>query len=205
MKRFGLLVVLALVAGAVHAFPGFEPVYFPAEVKAVQADLGARPLGDLKVSELVPVAERLNIAWQKDEYLVKTAQMSFAWPGAGQFATGHWTSGAVQTGLNLGIMAGTFVWANAVLPSDLRLGTMDYLGTSMTSIHNAWGAHTLYDFFPTVGVLALGGIADFALRAWSAHDARQLAQTYVDAGKITFEPRFDLEHLGFGMNMGMKY
>jgi hypothetical protein len=199
MKRSILTLALVLAAGAVHAFPGLDPVYYPAEVKAVEAEMGAKTVGDLKVSELIPIANRLDIARQKDEYVLKMAKLSMFWPGAGEFSTGHWTSGALQTGLHLGITAGTLVWANAVLPSDVRVGNLDYFGTSFTTIHNTWGAHTLYEFFPTIGVLLLGGVAEVGLRAWSANEAQQFAKERIDEGKITFEPRFDGEHLGFGM------
>jgi len=203
MKRLAFLAVLVLAASAVYAFPGFEPVYFPAEVKAVEADLGAKSVGELKVTELIPMAERLNVAWQKDQYVAKNTMLSMLWPGAGQFVTENWAEGVVQTGLHVGITVGSLVWANAVLPADLRLGTMDYLGTSMTSIHNSWGAHSLQDFFPTIGALAVGAVADFAVRGWSAWDARKQSQDYVNAGKVTFEPKIDWEHFGFGM--GMKF
>ncbi len=201
MKRCLLLLSLALSAAALYAFPGSESTYLPAEIQAIKKDLGDRSFGELKVSELIPVAERLNLAIQKDQYVQETSWASLWWPGAGQFRTGNWTSGVVQTGLHVGITVGSLVWANAVLPADLRLGTMDYLGTSMTNIHNAWGAHSLSDYLPTLGVLALGGVVDFALRGWSAHEAVGLAKEHIDQGKVTFEPRFDLERFGFGMGM----
>jgi hypothetical protein len=214
MKRVLLTSVLFLAALGAFAIPGFDPVYFPAEMKAIRSDLGAKTLGDLKVDDLVPIAERLDVARQKDLYLMTASGASFLWPGAGQFMAGDWTGGALQTSFHVGISAGTLYWAHSLLPSDLRWGNLDYLGSNQDTINARWKAHSFGDYLPALGALAAGGVVDFALRAWSARDARTTAQAKVDAGAITFEPRFEgglgfggrgFGMGGFGLGMGMRY
>lgn len=205
MKRIVLLTVLTLVAAAVFAFPGFEPIYFPAEVKAVGATLGDKTVGDLKVSELIPIAERLDIARQKDGYVMLASGLSLAWPGAGQYMTGDWMGGTLFTGLHVGITAGSLLWAHALLPSDLQWSNLDYFGSPHSRIDSRWSNHSLNDFWPSIGALAVGGVADFALRAWSARNARDEAKAKIDDGKMTFEPRFEGGRMGWGMGMGMRW
>jgi TM2 domain-containing membrane protein YozV len=205
MKTFLLGVTLILAAAVAWAYPPSDAVYLPAEIQAIEGELGTQTLGNLKVSDSIAVMKRLDVAREKDQYLSDMAMASFWWPGAGQFATGNLTDGVLHTGVHLGLTVGTVVLANAVLPSDVRLGNLDYFGTNFTTIHNTWSNHTLSDYLPTIGVVLGGTLVDLALRAWSAKDARQLAREQIDEGRITFEPRFDFDRHGFGMGIGMRY
>jgi hypothetical protein len=205
MKRILFLTVLTLAAVAAFAFPGFEPVYFPAEVKAIGADLGSRTLGDLKISELVPIAERLDVARQKDGFVMMAGGLSLAWPGAGHFLAGDWMDGTLYTGLHLGVSIASLAWAHSLLPSDLQLSNLDYLAASHGTVQNRWNNHSLNDYLTAIGALAVGGAVDFALRVWSAKTAQAVAKTRIDDGKITFEPRFEGGRLGMGLGMGLRY
>lgn len=199
MKRTMILAALALSAASAFAIPDFGPRYLPAEVQAIKEEFGAQSLGELKVSDLVPLAERLDVARQKDRFVMMAAGLSAFWPGAGQIASGEWGPGLAYTGLHLGITAGTLYWAHSLLPSDLRLENLDYFDESHSAIDDAWNRHTMNDYWPAVGALAAGGVVDLVLRAWSAQDARATAETRINEGKIAFEPRFDQGHFGMGM------
>jgi len=200
MKRVLFAAALLITASAAFALPGFAPVYLPAELSSIKAELGSQTLGDLKVSELIPLAERIDIARQKDRYVLMATGLSFVWPGAGQFASGDSTGGIVQTSLHLGITGGTLYWAHALLPADLRIGNLDYFGSTKDQVNNAWASHPMNDYWPAVGALAVGGAVDLALRAWSAADASTKVRRAIDDGTVTFEPRFFEDgHLGWGM------
>ena len=206
MKQLLIAFTFLAWGAAAYAYPPSDAVYLPAEIQAIEAERGTQTMGDLKVSDSIAVMKRLDVAREKDQYLRDMATASFWWPGAGQFITGNVTEGLLHTGVHLGLTVGTVVLANAVLPSDVRLGNMDYFGTSFTTIHNTWSNHTLGDYLPTIGVVLGGALVDGALRAWSARDARHLAREQIDEGRITFEPRFDFsDRHGFGMGMGMRY
>ena len=213
MKRVLLFAILFSAALGAFAFPGLDPVYVPAEMKAIRSDLGSRTLADLKVDDLVPIAERLDVARQKDLYLLAAGGASFVWPGAGQFLAGDWAAGTLQTTFHVGLSAGTLVWAHSLLPSDLRWGNLDYMGMNSEAINARWKSHALGDYLPALGALAAGGAVDFALRFWSSRAARETAKAKIDAGTITFEPRFDglgfggrgFGMGGFGLGMGLRY
>jgi len=205
MKRLGLLTVLTLAAVSAFAFPGFEPTYFPAEVKAIGADLGSRTLGDLKVSELVPLAERLDIARQKDGYVMMAGGLSMFWPGAGQYMSGDWMGGTLYTGLHVGVTAGTVFWAESLLPSDLQWSNLDYFSASHSTVRSRWDSHSFNEYLPAIGALALGTAVDVGLRFWSARNAKEVAKARIDDGKVTFEPRFENTRWGMGLGMGMRF
>lgn len=201
MKR--LMIVLALVGAttaSLSALPGFEPYYLPNELSLIKAELGDSTLGQMKVADLIPLAQKLDVARQKDGFVMMATGMSFAWPGAGQFASGDIAGGTMQTVLHVGISAATSWWADSVLPSDLRWTNLNVFTASPEKVHSAWASHPLNDYWPAIGALAAGGAVDLVLRAWSAHDAQGKARQAIDEGKVTFEPRF-LEggRMGFGM------
>jgi len=192
---------LGLVAASAFALPFHERTssYFSTELKAVEAEYGPRVLAEVKVGDLIPVAGRLDVARQKDGYVLMAGGLSMVWPGAGQFAAGEWSTGAVHTGLHLGVTVASLAWAHSLLPADLRWGNLDYLDASESTIKTTWSNHHASEFFPAVGALALGGALDLALRIWSANDAQTTAKSRIDQGEITFEPRFHRGHWGFGM------
>jgi hypothetical protein len=179
-------------------------------MKAIQSDLGSQTLGDLKIADLVPIAERLDVARQKDGFVMASTTASLIWPGAGQFMAGDWADGSLQTLAHVGISAGALYWAHSLLPSDLHWGNLDYMGSTSDTINARWKAHSFGDYLPSLGALAAGGAVDFVLRVWSARDAGSIAKARIDAGAITFEPRFEggFGVRGWGMGgigMGMRY
>lgn len=200
MKKIVIGAILALSAASAFAFPLHfgERVYFAAELKALEAEYGTRNLGQLTVAELIPAAGRLDVARQKDRRVDLATGLSMAWPGAGQYSVGEWASGTLHMGLHVGVVAGSLVWAHALLPSDLRVSHLNYFGDSQDTIDAAWNSHSIDDFWPSIGALSAGFVVDLAVRAWSAGDARVAARNAIDEGKITFEPRFDGHHWGFG-------
>jgi hypothetical protein len=198
-----LFTALALAAASAFAFP-FPGTprgagYFSAELKALESEYGSRALADVKVSDLIPVAGRLDVARQKDFYVMMAGGLSFGWPGAGQFLSGDWAGGTLHTGIHLGVTTASLAWAHSLLPADLRWGNLDYLNTKNDAIETAWKSHPVSEYFPAIGALAVGGVVDLALRFWSSKDAQATAKAQVDAEKVTFEPRFDGGHWGLGM------
>lgn len=203
MKRTMLLAALVLSTSTAFAFPfpGTDKGagYLPAEIKALEAEYGTRSLADIKVSDLIPAARRLDVALQKDRYVMLSGGLSLAWPGAGQFLTGDWSGGTLQTGLHLGVVAGSLAWAHSLLPTDLRWGNLDYVNSKKDTLEAAWKSHAISEFFPAIGAVAVGGAIDLALRFWSSQDAQDRAKVRIDEGKVAFEPRFDGHHFGMGM------
>lgn len=198
MKPVLCAAFLVFTALGAFAFPGEEPSYVSAEMKALRTDLGSQSLGSLTVGELVPVAERLDVARQKDGYVLAAGTASFLWPGAGQFLTGDWAGGTLQTAFHVGLSAGSLVWAHSLLPADLRVDSLNYLRTNQTDLKARWMSHTLEDYLPALGALAAGGAVDLVLRYWSSREARTTAKARIEAGTVTFEPRFEGAWGGWG-------
>lgn len=197
MKKIIFGAILVLSTASAFAFPFGEPVYFAAEMKALEAEYGSKNLGQLTVAELIPAAERLDVARQKDRRVALATGLSMAWPGAGQYSVGDWATGTLHSTLHVGVVAGSLVWAHALLPSDLRVSHLDYFDDSQDTIDAAWNSHSFNEFWPSIGALSAGFVVDMALRVWSANDARTAARDAIDEGKISFEPRFDGHHWGF--------
>ena len=156
--------------------------YLAAEIQQIAVDMGPQKLGDLEMSGLFSVRDRLSVAAQKDEYVREMGFRSFLLRG--------WASWKRAHGAGIGFMAadlvtltGTFVVAYYLLPSDLRFDRLDYFHSDVTTINNAWGAHTLTEYLPAAVAMLVGMTADQTLRHWSAAAARRDAAGYIDAGR----------------------
>ena len=215
MKRMLVTVMVLALPGILFAVPGmpaagpFMPEslpgipraeagpYLAAEIHQIGSDLGAQKLGDMNMSGLMELRDRLSVAAQKDDYVRKMGFHSFMLPGLGQLETGHTESGIGFMAADLVTLAGTFVTAYYLLPRDLRFDRLDYFGDSITTIDSAWNGHTVTDYLPAMGAMLIGLTIDQTLRHWSAAAARRDAAGFVDAGSVTFTPRVGLGTLGF--------
>jgi hypothetical protein len=212
-----VVAILALAAVAAFAVPPFGgpgpygamPPYVPGaptgeagpylseEIQRIGAEQGPQKLGDLDVAGLFALRDRLSVAAQKDQYVRTIALHSYVLPGLGQMETGHTAEGVGFLAADVATLAGTFVVAYYLLPRDLRFDRLDYFGSDIGSINDAWEAHTFKDYLPACGALLVGMIVDQTLRHWSAADARRDATRAIDARRVTFTPKVGLGVLGF--------
>lgn len=179
-----------------EGLPPDQTFYLTAETQAIRQELKDRKLGDLTGAESFRIQDRLSVALQKDIFVWKTSQASLIFPGAAQFRTGHNLEGAGFVAANLGILAGTLVAAYQLLPQDLK---MDYPGNSLSYIDSKWKGHSLNDYLPSLGVLALGMVAEAGIHVWAYESGKAEAKEYVDQGKVNFEPQFNFTGLGINM------
>jgi len=173
--------------------------YVKAELESVKSDLSNKAIGELTIAELSPYWDKLNTAQSKDVYLKQAYRMSFFMPGAGQFRDGEIAKGFGFSALNLTVMTGTLVGFYYLLPADLRFDKLDYFNTSFRKIDDTWNSHTLNEYLPSMGMMALGCILNFGIRAWSAEDAYAGAKTAVDSGKAKLELSIAPGYFGMGM------
>lgn len=212
MKRPVLVsaLALALLPASIFAQP-VSPLFmgFPltgrseagpflrAEIGRIQSDLGGQKIGDIEVTTLLSVRDRLSIAAQKDAYVREIGMHSFLLPGLGQLEEGDTASGIGFMAADLGVIAGSLVGAYYLLPADLRFDRIDYLGSSLSTINNAWCGHSFTEYLPAFGVFMAGMVLDQTLRHWSAAISRREAARAIDEGRVTFTPRVGIGFMGF--------
>lgn len=175
--------------------------FFTAEVLAVESELGGRKFGEFSLNELKPFMNRLSVAEKKDAYVRGAAFSSFMLPGLGQFNNGNSAGGFGFLGLHLLTVTGTILGAYFLLPEDLRFDKLDYWNGSAGSIKNAWDSKRISDLLPSMGTLMAGIMLDITIRFFSARSAADDAQTWVKAGKVTFEPAVGPYFIGLDMRM----
>lgn len=174
--------------------------YAKEELSAIKSELGDRDFGNLSIAQLSPYWTRLNLALSKDQYLEQTSKLSMIMPGAGQFKNGDTSKGIGFLSLHLAVVAGTWTSFYFLLPADLRFDKLDYLDTSLQGIHDAWGAHSINDYLPSMGVLLAGTIFDMVIRHWSSREAYSGAGAAIESGKAELKPVLGPGYLGFGMS-----
>ncbi|PKL09821.1 MAG: hypothetical protein CVV51_01765 [Spirochaetae bacterium HGW-Spirochaetae-7] len=174
--------------------------YAEAEITALESELGARPIGELTVSEFTGYRARIEAAVRKDAYVRSTARMSMLFPGAGQLRNGDTAEGIGFIAMHAATMAGTLAGAYFLLPSDLRFENLDYLSSSKQDIHDALMSHSLQDYLPAMGVMVAGMIVDMGVRHWSSIAATSGAKAAIESGKARLNPYFGPGYLGMGMH-----
>ncbi len=173
--------------------------YAKEELSAIKADLGDQEFGDLSIARLSPYWTRLNLALSKDQYLEETSKMSLIMPGAGQFKNGDTSEGIGFLSLHLAVVTGTLTGFYFLLPADLRFNNLDYLDTSLRDINDAWQAHSIRDYLPSIGVLMAGAVLDMGIRYWASREAYAGARAAVESGRAELKPVLGPGYLGFGM------
>ncbi len=196
-------------AGGAPCGPGVMPGYLPgmprteagpflaAEIQQIGTEQGSQKLGDLDMTGLLAMRDRLSVAAQKDDYVRRMGFHSFMLPGLGQLETGHTSAGIGFMAADLVTLAGTFATAYYLLPSDLRFDHLDYFHSDINTINNAWGNHTVTDYLPAFAAMLVGMTVDQTLRHWSAAAARRDAAGAINSGSVKFTPRVGLGVLGF--------
>lgn len=174
--------------------------YTRAELNALESELGARPFGELSLNELVPYWARVEAAIRKDVYIRSTAAMSMHFPGAGQIRNGDTAEGIGFIAMHAGTIAGTLAGWYYLLPADLRFDKLDYFSSSKETIRDAWMAHSLQDFLPSMGVMFAGMLVDGGIRYWSSISAMNGAKAAVESGTARLGPLVGPGFFGMGMH-----
>ncbi|HUI69832.1 MAG TPA: hypothetical protein VL354_04880 [Spirochaetia bacterium] len=181
--------------------PARAPSYMEQELDAARSELSSGQVGALTMDDIEKIAFHLSIAVQKERYVQRMRNASFALPGLGQFMTGDNLGGWLFVAWDVTILAGTFVGAYLVLPPNVQFGSLDYLNSSLSTIRSAWLSNSLVSYFPLVGVIAGGIILETVLRYVSADSAEKTARKNIDEGKVTFQPTLDFGDGGLGLGM----
>ena len=214
MKKWFTVITLIVLGMALFAEEGLHHKkhheendnYLATEIEAVLDSAEDQSLGSLEVGELSAILGQLSVARQKDAHIQHSRQLSFMFPGLGQFRNDDKVGGALFLTANLVVTAGTLIGAYFLLPADLQFDTLDYFYDTFDTIKESWKSHTLVDMLPAMGVMAGGWLVKGGLRLWSANHAGKLAKANIESGKITFEPTLLMElrgpgSMGFGMRM----
>jgi hypothetical protein len=211
------VVVFVVLALAALAFPrvtfaepmsrGFSPFalmnrpaagpFLSKEIGLIQSELSEKKIGDIEAATLFSVRDRLSIAEQKDTYVLKMGMHSFLLPGLGQLEMGNTGEGAGFLAADLAVVAGSFVVAYYLLPTDLRFDRIDYFTSNFSTINSAWCGHSFTDYLPAAGAFFGGMVIDQTLRHWSSARARREAVHFIDEGRATFTPRVGIGFIGF--------
>jgi hypothetical protein len=201
MRKLLPILVLSLAAAAVLAAePSLRIPSLQQEVAAALEEYSAREVGALTVGDLEQIAARLSLARQKASFIPKSAMMSMAMPGMGQFANGSRAAGVLFAAGNVAIMAGSIAAAWLLLPVDVQPQSLFVV--PVASIKPLVEGHTLLDYLPAAGAMAGGMLLDCVLRMASAGHAAGLARRNIEEGKVIFEPESGF--MGHGFMMGMR-
>ena len=201
MRKLFFILALSLAAAAVFAAdPSPRIPSLQQEVAAALDEYSAREVGALTVGDLEQIAARLSLAHQKVSFVPRSAMMSMAMPGMGQFVNGNRAAGVLFAAGNVAIMAGTIAATWLLLPVDVQPQSLFVV--PVASIKPLVEAHTLLEYLPAAGAMAGGMLLDGILRLTSAGHAAGLARKNIEEGKITFEA--ESGSMGHGFMMGMR-
>jgi hypothetical protein len=200
MRRFLAGSVFILLAAGAFALPGAMahggPWMGDPSAKALNAEITAildqnaqTQLGTMTIGDLEKLEGQISIAIQKEEYINAVRRASFFMPGMGQLRTGDTLGGSLFLAGDIAVTAGTLLGAYFLLPSNVQFAHLDYLDTSVSSIHSTWYSNTLADYAPSIAVAVGGMAAQMILRWVSAKDAEAKAREAVASGKVTFQPQ----------------
>ena len=173
--------------------------YVQAEIGQIQTEMAGQKIGDIDVSALLSLRDRLSVASQKDEYVQRIGLHSFLLPGLGMLETGDTAGGIGFMAADLGVLAGTFIAAYYLLPADLRFDRIDYFNNSYSTINSAWTSHSFTEYFPSIGAVVVGMLLDQTLRHWSAAISRREAAKQIDEDRVTFTPKLGPGFMGFAI------
>jgi pyruvate/2-oxoglutarate dehydrogenase complex dihydrolipoamide acyltransferase (E2) component len=183
--------------------PARAPSFLEQELEAASSEVSSGQVGNLTIDDVEKIAAHLAIAMQKERYVQRVQQASFALPGVGQFMAGDILGGWLFAAWDVTVLAGTVVSAYFVLPANVQFGSLDYLNSPLSTIRTAWASNSIVSYLPFLGVVAGGMILDTVLKYVSAENAGKTARKNIEEGKVTFQPTLDSTDggLGFGMQM----
>jgi hypothetical protein len=201
-KLIPILAILLAAAAAFAADPSPRIPSLQQEVAAALEEYAPREVGALTVGDLEQIAARLSLVRQKASFVPRSAMMSMAMPGMGQFVNGDRAAGVLFAAGNVAIMAGTIAATWLLLPADVQPQSLFVV--PVASIKTLVEDHTLLEYLPAAGAMAGGLLLDCVLRMASAGHAAGLARKNIAEGKITFEPESGFTGHGFMMGMRVK-
>jgi pyruvate/2-oxoglutarate dehydrogenase complex dihydrolipoamide acyltransferase (E2) component len=181
--------------------PARAPSFLEQELEAASSEVSSGQVGNLTIEDVEKIAAHLAVAMQKERYVQRVQQASFALPGVGQFMAGDTLGGWLFTAWDVTVLAGTVVSAYFVLPANVQFGSLDYLNSPLSTIRTAWASNSIVSYLPFLGVVAGGMILGTVLKYVSADNAGKTARKNIEEGKVTFQPTLEDGGLGFGMQM----
>jgi hypothetical protein len=200
MQKILLLGAALLCAVAAFAKPRtFHPV--AEAVAALAEDRGGSELGAMTVSDVEKALARLSVAMKQEAWIRASGMASLALPGLGQFLNHDPLGGSLYLAGSAAVAAGTLVGAYFLLPAGVQ---GNWFTTPIGTIEDAFAAHGLVEYLPSLGVLAAGAVVDAVLRCVSAKGASQLAERRVLDGTISFDPVLISSGEGFGFGVRFK-
>ena len=208
MKKIALLTFLAATAAATFALPPMDAGRMPAlaadDILAAAPGIADKTPDQLTIGERLAVAGAVSVAMQKAAYVRRAAVASFMLPGAGQWMTGDYGSGALHLGAQAAIMAGGLAAIWYLSPADLRDLTLGR-EKRMDLMRSYFTLDRIGQILPSMGVAAAGMTLSLIDRVLAAKGARAEAQTNLDSGKVKIEPRLSMMGgLGIGMILALR-
>lgn len=206
MKKISIVsMVLALILAGEGLYAhgrGYDGLT-DAEILAVLPEGAEKKPSEVTVAEWTALAGAASIAKQEDRYVGGAKFLSFALPGAGQFAVGDTADGFLRLGLEAAIIAGTAAAYWALLPDDLQDSSLSR-SERRDLTHDYWEDGDGAKLLPAMGVAAAGITLSIVNRVWASKDAGETARDNIKSGKVTFEPKIYVVGNRFGFGMGMR-
>lgn len=195
---FGFLAMTALVFAGPHSKAVLDDTPGTKAMEAWVEKNGALPWSQVPVAEVAALENARSVISQELRYVYGAAISSYFLPGMGQFKVGDTAGGILHLTGQAALVAGTAWGVWALLPEDLKSGTLSY------DARHARMKYYLQDDFnkiaPSLGVLAGGLVLSSIHSMWAASDAKNQALENVREGSVSFEPV--ALGLGFGLRMG---
>lgn len=147
-----------------------------------------REIGTQTLEDWVDAMALWQVYEKQQNFIRQAGIASYIIPGLGQFIAKDTLGGVLILFGNTAITIGTVLGAHALLPSSVKMGNLDYFGSSFQTIQNAWADLTFISLLPSIGITAAGTLAMQLLRSFAADDARIKATQAIAQGKVQFEP-----------------
>jgi hypothetical protein len=191
------ILFLCILIFSMH-FPGYSQSRMITERDLQQQwlTIQSRVIGSLTLEEWVDTMALWQVYEKQQNFIRQAGIASYIIPGLGQFIAKDTLGGVLILFGNTAITIGTLIGANALLPPSVRIGNLDYFGSSFQTIQNAWADLTFISLLPSIGITAAGTLATILLRSFAADDARIKATQAIAQGKIRFEPDAGLTRAG---------
>ncbi|NCN06100.1 MAG: hypothetical protein GW949_10780 [Spirochaetales bacterium] len=156
----------------------------------------AESLESLDLEDYLQAAALWDLYNQQQDFIKKAGYASYLMPGVGQIMAKDGVGATLMIAGNLALSAGIILGTNLLLPRSVRIGTLDYFGSSFADIEAAWKDLTFISLLPSMGVITAGSIIMHLFRDLSADDARLKAQQALSTGKVVLTPDFGVDQAG---------
>jgi hypothetical protein len=169
--------------------------------------LQSHDVGSLTLEEWVSAAQLWQVYEKQQTFIRQAGIASYVIPGLGQFIAKDTLGGVLILLGNTAINLGALIGAHALLPPSVRIGNLDYFGSSFQTIKDAWANLTFISLLPSMGITLAGTVATQLLRSFAADDARLKATQAIAQGKVQFNPDAGFTTAGdlfFGVRLRVK-